>query len=52
MKTKKLLTLRQKKLLKNNNFFTVFNEIHNPHLSANVGQVKIKTDEKQNKKKK
>jgi hypothetical protein len=52
MKTKRLLTLRQKKLLKNNNFFTVFNEIHNAHLSANVGQVKIKTNEKNNKKKK
>jgi len=52
MKTKKLLTSRQKKLLSQNNFFTVFNEIHNAHLSTNVGQVKIKTYEKTYKKKK
>lgn len=52
MKTKRLLTLRQKKLLKDNDFFVVFNEIHNAHLSTNVGQVKINTDEKKNKKKK
>jgi hypothetical protein len=48
MKIKKSLTLRQKKLLKNNNFFTVFNEIHNSHLSTNVGQVKVITNEKKN----
>lgn len=52
MKTKRLLTSRQKKLLKQNNFFVVFNEIHNSHLSTNVGQVKITTYEKKNKKKK
>jgi len=48
MKTKKSLTLRQKKLLKDNKFFQVFNEIHNAHLSTNVGQVIIKTYEKKN----
>lgn len=52
MKIKRLLTSRQKKLLKQNNFFVVFNEIHNSHLSTNVGQVKITTYEKKNKKKK
>jgi hypothetical protein len=52
MKTKKLLTSRQKKLLKNNDFFVVFNEIHNSHLSTNVGQVKVMTDEKKNNTKK
>ncbi len=52
MKTKRLLTSRQKKLLSQNNFFVVFNEIHNSHLSTNVGQVKINTYEKNNKKKK
>lgn len=52
MKTKKSLTLRQKKLLKDNKFFVVFNEIHNAHLSTNVGQVIITTDDKKNKKKK
>lgn len=53
MKTKRSLTLRQKKLLKENNFFVVFNEIHNSHLSTNVGQVKIKsTNEKKNNTKK
>jgi hypothetical protein len=45
MKTKRLLTSRQKKLWKNNNFFVVFNEIFNAHLSTNVGQVEIKTNE-------
>ncbi len=48
MKTKKSLTLRQKKLLKENDFFTVFNEVFNSHLSTNVGQVEIKVDEKKN----
>ena len=48
MKTKKLLTLRQKKLLKVN-FWQVFNEIHNSHLSTNVGTVKIKTDDQKKK---
>ncbi len=45
-KLKTLLTSRQKKLLAENDFFTVFNEIHNPHLSSKVGQVEIKTGEK------
>ena len=45
MKTKRSLTSRQKKLWKDNNFFVVFNEIFNSHLSTNVGQVEIKTDE-------
>lgn len=49
MKTKRLLTLRQKRLLKNNEFFTVFNEVFNSNLSTAVGTVKIKSDE--NKKK-
>ena len=51
MKTKKSLTLRQKKLLKDNKFFVVFNEIHNAHLSTNVGQVKVTTYDKNKKKK-
>jgi hypothetical protein len=46
MKIKKSLTLRQKKLLKQNKFFVVFNEIHNAHLSTNVGFVKVKINEK------
>ena len=52
MKTKKSLTLRQKKLLRDNKFFVVFNEIHNSHLSTNVGQVKVTTYDKKSKKKK
>ena len=49
MKPKTLLTLRQKKLLDSGNFFTVFHEVHNPHLkmlNTGVGEVKIKTDDK------
>ena len=49
MKPKTLLTLRQKKLLDSGDFFTVFHEVHNPHLkmlNTVVGQVEIKTDDK------
>lgn len=49
MKRKTLLTLRQKKLLVSGNFFTVFHEVHNPHLkmlNTKMGNVKIKTDDK------
>ena len=52
MKTKKLLTLRQKKLLKSReprDFFIVFNEVHNSHLSTNVGTVNIKTNDQKKK---
>lgn len=49
MKIKRSLTSRQKQLLKNNDFFTVFNEVHNSHISTKLGQVKISTNE--NKKK-
>ena len=47
MKQRTSLTLRQKQLLASNNkddFFTVFNEVHNSHLlSTSVGHVTIKT---------
>jgi len=47
------LTLRQKQLLASNNkddFFTVFNEVHNSHLlSTSVGDVTIKTTDDQKK---
>ena len=49
MRPKTLLTLRQKKLLDNGHFFTVFHEVHNPHLkmlNTKMGDVKIKTDDK------
>ena len=49
MKLKTLLTLRQKKLLDSGDFFTVFHEVHNPHLkmlNTKVGEVEIKTDDK------
>ena len=49
MKPETLLTLRQKKLLDSGDFFTVFHEVHNPHLkmlNTVVGQVEIKTDDK------
>ena len=49
MKRKTLLTLRQKKLLASGDFFTVFHEVHNPHLkmlNTKMGNVKIKTDDK------
>jgi len=45
-KPKISLTLRQKKLLDDGNFMTVFNEIHNSHLSTSVGIVSILTEEK------
>jgi len=48
MKTKKSLTSRQRKLIKTDKWIKVFNEIHNEHLSTNVGQVVIKTYEKKN----
>ena len=52
-KQKTSLTLRQKQLLASNNkddFFTVFNEVHNSHLlSTSVGQVTIKTTNDQKK---
>lgn len=41
------LTSRQKKLLASkepSDFFTVFNEVHNAHLSTTVGSVEIKID--------
>jgi hypothetical protein len=49
VKQKTLLTLRQKKLLASGDFFTVFHEVHNPHLkmlNTKVGNVGIKTDDK------
>lgn len=49
MKPKTLLTLRQRKLLDSGDFFTVFHEVHNPHLkmlNTGVGEVEIKTDDK------
>ena len=49
MKPETLLTLRQKKLLDSGDFFTVFHEVHNPHLkmlNTVVGEVEIKTDDK------
>ena len=49
MKPKTSLTLRQKKLLDSGDFFTVFHEVHNPHLkmlNTKVGEVEIKTDDK------
>ena len=53
MKQKTSLTLRQKQLLASNNkddFFTVFNEIHNSHLvTTAVGEVTIKTTNEQKK---
>ena len=51
MKRKTSLTLRQKRLLASNNkddFFTLFNEIHNSHLlSTGVGQVTVKTTDEE-----
>jgi hypothetical protein len=55
VKRKTLLTLRQKKLLASGDFFTVFHEVHNPHLkmlNTKVGNVEIKTDEEEQEKKK
>lgn len=51
MKTKRSLTLRQKQLLKNNEFFTVFNEVFNSNLSTAVGTVKVNCDEEKKKNK-
>ncbi len=51
MKTKRSLTLRQKRLLKNNEFFTVFNEVFNSHLSTAVGTVKVNLNDKKKKNK-
>jgi hypothetical protein len=50
MKTKRSLTSRQIQLLKNNEFFTVFNEVFNSTLTTSVGNVGIKTNEKKFKK--
>ena len=55
MRPKTLLTLRQKKLLDSGDFFTVFHEVHNPHLkmlNAKIGKVEVVTDEDNQKKKK
>jgi len=50
VKTNRLLTLRQKKLLqskKPKDFFILFNEVHNAKfLNTSVGTVSIKIDEK------
>ena len=51
MKTKRSLTLRQKQLLKNNEFFTVFNEVFNSKKSTEIGTVKVNSDEKKKKNK-
>jgi repressor of nif and glnA expression len=40
------LTLRQKKLVNEGNFMTVFNEIHNSHLNSSVGIVSILIEDK------
>jgi hypothetical protein len=43
------LTLRQKKLLDSGDFFTVFHEVHNPHLkmlNAKIGKVEVVTSNK------
>jgi hypothetical protein len=48
VRPKTLLTLRQKKLLDSGDFFTVFHEVHNPHLkmlNAKIGKVEVVTDE-------
>ena len=46
VKAKKSLTLRQQKIVSSGQWMIVFNEIHNSHLSMNVGQVSIKTNNK------
>jgi len=51
MTTKRLLTLRQKQLLKNNDFFTVFNEVFNSNLTTSVGVVEVTTYDKKEKNK-
>ena len=51
MKTKRSLTSRQKQLLRNNDFFTVFNEVFNSTLTTNIGVVEVKTNEKKEKNK-
>ncbi len=43
------MTLRQKKLLASNDFFTVFNEVHNSHfktMKSEIGNVEVNTNEK------
>ena len=35
------LTLRQKKLLDDGDFMTVFNEIHNPNINTSIGIVSV-----------
>ena len=49
MKINKLSTSQLKQSLKNNDwnkFITVFNQVHNKHLSSSVGTVQIKTNDK------
>jgi hypothetical protein len=46
VKRRTSLTLRQQKIVKTGDWMIVFNEIHNPHLSMNVGQVDVKTNDK------
>jgi len=45
MKTKRSLTLRQRQLLKNDEFFTVFNEVFNSNISTSLGSVEVKVNE-------
>ena len=43
------LSQRQKNYLKSHNwtsFITVFNEVHNPDLKINVGDINVKTEKK------
>jgi hypothetical protein len=40
------LTLRQKKLMNEGNFMTVFNEVHNSHLNSSIGIVSILIENK------
>tara|TARA_R110002073_G_scaffold263835_2_gene426923 strand:+ start:809 stop:1018 length:210 start_codon:yes stop_codon:yes gene_type:complete len=46
VKPRTSLTLRQQKIVKTGDWMIVFNEIHNSHLSMNVGQVDVKTNDK------
>jgi hypothetical protein len=49
MKTNKSSILLLRQSLKNNDwnkFITVFNKVHNKHLSSSVGTVQIKTNDK------
>jgi len=42
-KVRTSLTLRQQKIVKTGDWMIVFNEVHNSHLSMNVGEVSVKT---------